>query len=448
MRKAVRDERARGVTRDAELAPQEFDSQAVLDAVNPHCRVAVLSLHTSPVEQPGTGDSGGLNVYVRKVAEAMGRNGVLSDIYTRKTSPNDPEVRTLAPGVRVLAVPVGPARRLSKERLPHLAQDFAEEVARRALVEGPYDVVHAHYWLSGMAGGILSERWGVPLIASFHTLARVKELIGDTEPAEPPVRTEGETYVINAAARVIASTELERAQLTELYGAAPDRVAVVPPGIDLELFRPEGRDAARRRMGFGAEPTVVFVGRLQPLKGAHVALQTMARLRRMVPDARLVIAGDDSPRGRGERARLRLTARRLGIGANVTFMDPLPHEELPTLYRAADALILPSASESFGLVALEASACETPVVASAVGGLRLIVRDGETGYLVPGRDPDGFAAALSRILADPRVRRRLGGNGVRLARRYPWSATARGLLEAYASVMACPGVRRVLERVH
>lgn len=405
------------------------------------CRVAVLSVHTSPLELPGAGDAGGMNVYIREVAEEMARRGVSSDIFTRRTSPDEPGIVEVGPGVRVLSVSAGPARPVHKDRLPTLTRRFAESIAEI----GPYDVVHAHYWISGVSGAYLSRAWNAPLVVSFHTLARVKDAVSTGAPPEPIFRKRGEARVIGAADRIIAPTETERGQLVELYGADPTIIHVVPPGVDLTRFSPGDKAAAKRRFSFGDDPTVVFVGRLQPFKGTDLAVQALAQLRRMVPDARLVIVGGDSPRGsRGERIRLRLTARMLGVADRVHFLEPVPHGELPELYRAADVVVVPSASESFGLVALEAAACGTPVVASAVGGLRLTVRDGETGYLVGARDPSDFAAALSRVLADPSARDRLGANAVQLARRFPWVRTADGILETYASVTACPDVQRAL----
>ena len=254
--------------------------------------------------------------------------------------------------------------------------------------------------------------------------------------------------MISAADRIVAPTAIEHGQMLDLYDADPSRIHVVPPGVDLDRFSPGDRETARRRFAFDDDPTVVFVGRLQPFKGTDVAVQALAELRNMVPDARLVIVGGDSPRGnRGERMRLRLAARRLGVADRLRFLEPVPHNELADLYRAADVVVVPSASESFGLVALEAAACGTPVVATDVGGLRQLVRDGETGYLVGSRDPSSFAAALSRVLADPSARERLGANAVRLASRFPWSSTAVGILETYASVMACPDVKRALAGV-
>ena len=408
------------------------------------CRVAVLSVHTSPLELPGSGDAGGMNVYIREVAEEMARRGVRSDIFTRRTHPDEPGAVDVSPGVRVFTVRAGPQRPVHKDRLRALLRRFADSIAE----VGPYDVIHAHYWLSGLAGSHLKKAWGAPLVVSFHTLARVKDVASTGDSPEPIFRKRGEQRVIAAADRIVAPTDTERGQLIELYGADPSRIHVVPPGVNLERFTPGDRAAARRRYGFGVEPTIGFVGRLQPFKGTDVAVQALSRLRRMVPDARLVIVGGDSPRtSRGERMRLRLNARRLGVAHRLRFLEPVPHGELPQLYRAADVVVVPSASESFGLVALEAAACGTPVVATAVGGLRLTVRDGETGYLVGSRDPSAFAAALSRVLADPSARKRLGASAVRLARRFPWSSTTDGILEAYASVMACPDVRRALAGV-
>lgn len=426
------------------LTLQPLDSDELALAFAPTCRIAVLSVHTSPIEAPGVGDAGGMNVYIREVAAEMARRQVLSDIYTRRVSEDEPSARTVADGVRLFSVLAGPQRPVHKDRLPLLMPRFAEAVAERTALDGPYDVIHAHYWLSGVAGARLKELWNKPLVVSFHTLARVKDVSSGENP-EPLFRKRGEDRVIAAADRIIAPTEIERQQLIELYDADPAIIHVVPPGVSLDLFRPGDRQAARARFDFGEHPTIVFVGRLQPFKGTDIAVHAVAKLQRMVPDTRLVIVGGDSPRGnRGERMRLRLTARRLGIADRVRFIEPVEHTELRDLYRAADVVVVPSASESFGLVALEAQACGTPVVATAVGGLRLTVRDGETGYLVGERDAGAFANALSRVLTDRNARERLGTNAVRLAQRFPWTRTADGILETYASVMACPNVQRAL----
>jgi D-inositol-3-phosphate glycosyltransferase len=296
-----------------------------------------------------------------------------------------------------------------------------------------------------MAGTILKQTWNVPLVVSFHTLARVKDIASPGDPPEPLFRKRGEARVIRAADRIIAPTTTERDQLIEFYDADASRIYVAPPGVDLATFTPGDRAAAKKRFGFSDDPLVVFVGRLQPFKGTDIAVDAMAYLQRMIPGAQLAIVGGDSPRGsRGERVRLRLAARRLGVSDRLRFMEPVGHAELPELYRAADVVVVPSASESFGLVALEASACGTPVVATAVGGLREIVRDGESGYLVMRRDPKSFAAALSRVLADPGAQGRLGNNAVVQAHRFPWARTADGILDAFASVTACPDIRRAL----
>jgi D-inositol-3-phosphate glycosyltransferase len=426
------------MTSDGSLDLQPADPS---DVTAPTCRIAVISVHTSPLELPGSGDAGGMNVYIREVADEMARRGVQSDIFTRRTDADEAEITEVADGVRVIAVRAGPPRPVHKDVLPRLVRRFGDAVASY----GPYDVLHAHYWLSGVAGVFLKNLWRVPLVVSFHTLARVKDVASPGDPPEPIFRKRGEDRVIASADRIIAPTETERGQLIDLYEADPDRIYVAPPGVDLDLFVPGDRAAAKRHFGFSDYPLVVFVGRLQPFKGTDIAVDAMGHLKRLVPDAQLAIVGGDSPRGsRGERVRLRLAARRLGVSDRLRFMEPVQHDELPVLYRAADVVVVPSASESFGLVALEASACGTPVVATAVGGLRLIVRDGESGYLVARRDSKSFAAALSRVLADPGTQDRLGSNAVKVAHRFPWTRTTDGILETYASVMACPDVQRAL----
>jgi D-inositol-3-phosphate glycosyltransferase len=405
------------------------------------CRVAVLSLHTSPLEAAGSGDAGGMNVYINEVAAEMARRGVQSDIFTRRTDTTTPDIVEVMDGVRVITIEAGPPRPVHKDVLRTYVRRFADGVS----AHGPYNVIHAHYWLSGVAGMLVKDTWNVPLVVSFHTLARVKDVASPGDPPEPVFRKRGEVRVIRSADRIIAPTTTERDQLIDLYDADPNKIFVAPPGVDLDRFSPGDRKAAKERFGFSDDPLVVFVGRLQAFKGTDIAVDAMAHLQRLVPDSQLAIVGGDSPRGnRGERMRLRLAARRLGVLDKLRFMEPVSHDQLPELYRAADVVVVPSASESFGLVALEASACGTPVVATAVGGLRQIVRDGESGYLVQRRDSVSFAAALSRVLADPGAQDRLGANAVKEAHRFPWARTTDGILEAFVSVSTCPDVRRAL----
>ncbi|HET7302956.1 MAG TPA: D-inositol-3-phosphate glycosyltransferase [Segeticoccus sp.] len=401
-------------------------------------RVAMLSVHTSPLEQPGTGDAGGMNVYVLETARRLAARGVEVDVFTRATTGALPERVDAAPGVTVHHVVAGPFEGLSKQDLPGQLCAFAAGVMREAATrpEGWYDLVHTHYWLSGQVGWLAADRWRVPLVHTMHTMARVKNAslaTGDTP--EPPGREIGEAQVVQAAARLVANTEDEASALTDLYAADPARVRVVPPGVDLDVFRPGGRAAARAELGLPADASVLlFVGRIQPLKAPDVLLRAAAELLRLRPELRerLVVAVLGGPSGSGlaDTGALQRLARRLGISAQVRLLPPVAREELADWYRAADLACVPSYSESFGLVALEAEACGTPVVAAAVGGLPTAV--GDTGALVEGHDPGRWARTLAELLGDEVQRRRLGERAVAHAAGFSWDATTDRLLEVYA----------------
>jgi D-inositol-3-phosphate glycosyltransferase len=404
-------------------------------------------VHTSPLDQPGTGDAGGLNVYVVQVAKRLAARGTEVDIFTRAVCRDTPPLAELAPGVLVRSVAAGPFEELDKHDLPAQVCPFTLEVLRAeaAAEPGRYDLVHAHYWLSGKVGAAAKERWGVPLVQSMHTLGKVKNAAlaaGDT--AEPDTRIRGELEVIAAADRLVANTAAEARQLTDLYGADPARVEVVNPGADLSVFRPGGSlgsAAARRALGIAPDAVVLlFVGRVQPLKGPDVLLKAAARLLEADPGLRrvlqVVIVG--GPSGRQQRAdpdRMRELAAQLGIGDLVRFEPPCPQEELACWYRAATVMLAPSHSESFGLVALEAQACGTPVVAASVGGLRTVVRDGESGVLVDGHDPGDWAAVLGQLVRSPARLAALSAGACRHASAFGWSATVDRLAKVYTGVM-------------
>lgn len=404
-------------------------------------RVALLSVHTCPLDQPGTGDSGGMNVYVRQVARRLAEMGVLVDIFTR-ASGQQPRVREVDPGVRVVHLEAGPDEPIPKESLQdHLCEflyslmRFEAAEAERLGVAGPlYDAVHSHYWLSGWVGRLAAERWQRPLIQSFHTLGRVKNLtlhVGDTP--EPAARIQAEERIIETAEVVLAPTAEEAAQLVRLYNADPERVKVVAPGVDTDVFTPAGRDAAKRAMGLEGRSVVLFVGRLQPLKSPDIAVGAVAELARRVPevDPVLLVVGGPSGRAGLQASHIEKMAADAGIADRVILHEPVEHRRLPDVYRAADVLLVPSRTESFGLVALEASACGTPVVATDVGGLRTAVWHEHTGLLVPGADPAAFADALQRILVDPARAAAMGETGAHYARRFDWRQAAAGLLEVY-----------------
>lgn len=398
-------------------------------------RVAFLTIHTSPLAAPGAGDAGGMNVYVHELAGTLAGRGVQVDVFTRGPRPREIQV---APGYRVIELPEPPAGDAGDESLAEAVGDFAEGVARWAVRRrAAYDILHSHYWLSGWAGVLLHDVLRVPLAISFHTLGRVKD--ATRRPDQTPaglLRIAAETEVIARAGCVIASTQAEAAQLIEHYAANPERLCVSPPGVDHRVFYPGDRRAAREALGLpGDGPLVLFVGRIQPLKGPDIALAAFALLAVRLPDCRLLVVGGPSgPQGREESAFLRAGTAAAGLEGRVLLHDPLPHPEIATAYRAADVVVVPSRSESFGLVAAEAQACGIPVVASAVGGLAHNVADGESGLLVPGWDPADYAAALGRVLTEPGLAERLGRGAVANAEQFSWPATADRMLELYRGI--------------
>jgi D-inositol-3-phosphate glycosyltransferase len=401
-------------------------------------RVATVSVHTSPLDQPGAGDAGGMNVYIVEVSRRLAARGIAVDIFTRATSSDLPPVVEMAPGVTVRHVSAGPFEGLGKEELPGQLCAFTAAVLREEAQHEPgfYDVVHSHYWLSGQVGWLARDRWSVPLIHTAHTLAKVKNAaLADGDRPEPWARVIGEEQVVAEADRLVANTDEEAAQLVEHYGADPRRTLVVPPGVDLQRFSPRDRATARRVTGTRDDALVMlFVGRIQPLKAPDVVLDAAARLIADDPDLRdrLEVRVIGAPSGSGLDApqQLHKQAAALGIADVVRFLPPQPPDRLAEHYRAADVVLVPSHSESFGLVALEAQACGTPVVAAAVGGLRTAVRDGVSGVLVDGHDPDAYAAAVRAVLA----RRELLSVGARRhAGHFSWDRTVDALVTAYAS---------------
>ena len=397
-------------------------------------RLAVLSLHTSPLAQPGQGDSGGMNVYVRELVSALAQAGVQADVFTRRWDETSPEVVEVEPGFRVIHVEAGP-HDLAKEQLPDVVDAFADGVGKHLEQLGDVDALHANYWLSGVAGHRLKHELELPLVSTFHTLARVKAETGD---AEPDRRVRAEAEVIGCSDAILASCGAEAEQLVRLYGADPARIELVPPGVDHAFFSPGDRAGARAALAHldvGDGPVLLFVGRIQPLKGLDVAVRALAALGR--PDATLLVVGGASGAGGAlEVARIHDLVDQLGVADQVRLVDPQPHHLLSTYYRAADVCVVPSRSESFGLVALEAAACGTPVVAAAVGGLRTLVDDGRTGFLVEGREPGLFAAGIESILGDPALAARLGAQAAQRARGYTWSTAAGRLRRVYGDLTA------------
>lgn len=392
--------------------------------------VAILSLHTSPLVQPGLGDSGGMNVYVRELSASLAQAGVEVRVYVRRWSEDLPDRVRVEPGLEVVHVDAGPVS-LAKEDLPSVVEEFADAVAAD-LRETPVDVLHANYWLSAVAAHRLKHELGLPLIATFHTLARVKADAGDQE---PELRERAEVEVIGCCDAICASSPVEAEQLVDFYGARPDRIELVPPGVDHAFFSPGDRSGARAALGFDDRPTLLFVGRIQPLKGLSIAVRALAEL--PMADARLVVVGGPSGTdGPGEVDSVRALIAEVGLEDRVHFVEPRPHHLLSTYYRAADVVLVPSRSESFGLVALEAAACGVPVVAAAVGGLRTLVEDGVTGYLIDSRDPSDYAARVDSLLSDPERAAAMGAAATRLANRFSWSTTAGRLRRLYADLRA------------
>jgi len=405
-------------------------------------RIAMLSIHTSPLDQPGTGDAGGMNVYVVETAKRLAEGGTEVEIFTRGTSSALPPTVELAPGVLVRHITAGPYEGLVKGDLPGQLCAVTAGVMRieASKPEGWYDLIHSHYWLSGQVGWLSSERWRVPLVHSMHTMAKVKNLeLADGDTPEPETRIIGEQQVVDIASRLAANTSDEAAQLIDLYGADPARVDVIHPGVDLQTFTPGDKGAARQQVGLAAgEFIVLFVGRIQPLKAPDVLVHAVAQVRRDRPGlkVRAVICGGPSGSGMDKPSALIDLARELDITANVTFMSPTSRAGLADLYRAADVTMVPSHSESFGLVAIESQACGTPVIAAAVGGLHTAVANNVSGHLIEGHDPRAYAAAIERLAYDPASLADLGRGAVMHAAAFGWESTTVGLLDTYRAAMA------------
>ncbi len=407
-------------------------------------RVAMISVHTSPIDQPGTGDAGGMNVYVLELSRRLAAAGIEVDIFTRATSSRVDPVVSAGSGITVRNIHAGPFEGLAKGELPGQLCTFAREVLRTeaGLPLGHYDMVHSHYWLSGQVGALARDRWGVPLVHTMHTMAKVKnEALAAGDTPEPAARIIGEEQVVEAADMLIASTDLEAKQLVNLYDADPSRVEVVHPGVDLNVFRPRDTHAAREHLGLPVDAHIVlFAGRLQPLKAPDVLLRAVALLVDHAPQlrSRLVVPIVGGPSGTGleHPEALADLAARLRIDDLVRFVAPLPPAELAVWDAAASVVAVPSYNESFGLVAAEAQAAGTPVVAAAVGGLTTVVADGVSGLLLDTHEPADWAHAIGRILLDDDLRARLAHGARTRAGEFSWEDTAERTLEVYERARA------------
>jgi len=404
-------------------------------------RIATLMVHTSPLDQPGAGDAGGMNIYVVESAERMAAMGVSVDIFTRRHSSDLPDIVELSPGVRVRHLNIG-ANSATKEELPALIPNLSDTFSK-VLENEKYDALHSHYWISGKVAMPAAKKFGIPLAHTMHTMARVKNMnLAEGERPEPMIRVQGETQVVAAANALIANTDAEAASLVSLYEACPDNVSVVSPGVDLYTFTAgSGRKAAREAVGLPQDAHILaFVGRIQPHKGPEVLIRAVAEMLNHSPHLRpkliTVIMGGASGSGLGEVERLKDLVSWLNISDVVRFENPVPRAQIPQWYRAADLVCVPSYSESFGLVALEAQACGTPVVATAVGGLRTAVADGISGVLVDGHDPRAWSSVLARLLQEPQRRVLLSMGAIEHASHFGWDATARGTLDIYDRIIA------------
>ncbi len=398
-------------------------------------KLAVISMHTSPLAQPGIGDGGGMNVYVRQLSSALARRGISCDVYTRASSPANPAVVEVEPGLTVHHVPAGPLGPLPKADLAGVVEEFAAALIERidSDLERP-DALHANYWLSGVAGHICKHELSLPLVSTFHTLERAKWLLPGHEEIDEK-RAAAEEAVIACSDVVLASCDVEAQELVSLYGAPTSRLSIVAPGVEHAFFAPGDKRQARRALGMDPEkPLMLFAGRIQPLKGADTAVSALSLSR--VPDATLAIVGGPSgPHGAHAMAELRANVKAAGLSDRVRFVSPQPHGALSTWYRAADVCLVPSRSESFGLVALEAAACGIPVVASAVGGLTTLVENGRTGFLVKDPGPLPFALGADRIMTDPALAGRMRSEALRKAAGFTWRSAAETLSQAIDSVI-------------
>lgn len=394
-------------------------------------RVAVISMHTSPLAQPGVGDGGGMNVYVRELVSAMASKGVQCTTYTRTWCEGLPKVIEVEPNHKIVHIDAGRFD-LSKDELLDVVDLFTQRVADHIAESGGVDVLHANYWLSGLVGHRLKHQLNLPLVTTFHTLARVKSLGGDTESV---VRERAELEIIGCADAICVSCPEELSQFRALYGQSPGVVTVASPGVTTAFFSPGDRAGARRALGWPEKPLLLFVGRIQPLKGVDVAVQTLAKIENQQTEL-MIVGGASGAFGSSESTHVHKMIGDLGLEQRVHFIDPQPHHLLSSYYRAANVVLVPSRSESFGLVALEAAACGIPVVASAVGGLLNLIEHDRTGYLVKNRNAESFADYTNQLLNNPLLNLTMGNRAAHRAKNYSWSSTADSVIGVYDALRA------------
>ena len=408
-------------------------------------RIAMISVHTSPLAQPGSGEAGGMNVYIRELSRNLAHRGVEVDIFTRRADPEQPPVVEADYGVRVFALEAGPLAPIPKDQIFCHLPEFVTELAFQISRNGhPYELIHAHYWLSGWAGYLLKRYWDIPLVQMFHTLGDLKNLLSPRGSIEPVLRLQVERGLLRLADAVIAANPDEREVMIWDLQADPAKICTVPPGVDLDHFRPADRLAARDQLGLPDRPLVLFVGRIDPVKGIDTLFEGWRRLLDSLEPGDTVpllifLGGRRTESAAGPQFEPALErvigeARRLGIEGSILFLGSQPRAILPLFYNAADLCVMPSRYESFGLVAVEAMACGTPVVASRVGGLRFTVEDEVSGLLVPPDDPVALAAAIRRALADHRLRTRMQVGARQAAVRYSWHGVTNAVLQVYQQV--------------
>jgi len=410
-------------------------------------RIAMLSVHTCPLAMLGGKETGGMNVYVRDLSRELGRRGFQVDVFTRSQNPAVPRVDSLGQNARVIHVPAGPEASYDKNLVYDHLPEFVAGVKRFVKEQGiAYDLIHSHYWLSGWVAHELRHSWGTPIVHMFHTLGQMKNSVAQRpQERETPRRIEVETQIMAFADRLMAATPLEKAQMVWLYGADPCKIEVIPCGVDLSLFRPLSQERARQQLGVcDRRHMILFVGRIEPLKGIDTLLRAMVSVVKDFPRWKdeicvCIVGGDASEKPEtinAEMERLRALREELGISDLVTFLGAQAQDTLPSYYSAADVLVVPSHYESFGMVALEAMACGTPVIASKVGGLSFTIQDGITGFHVPERDPEALAEKISLLLKDHDLRSKLSAQAIQWVQRYSWSKVADQIVSLYRQLVA------------